>query len=48
MAKLKLYQNEAWLKMMRYEKKLSPEEIAKVAGCHENSVRSYMKKYGIR
>lgn len=48
MSKVKMYQSEAWLRRKFYAEKLSPEEIAKLAGCSARNIRIYMTKFGIK
>lgn len=47
MAKLKLYESDAWLRMMYSTKRMSIDEMAEAAKCSPNSIRKGLKRLGL-
>lgn len=43
----KLYKSKEWLFYMRHNKKLTPVEIAKIAGVSHQTIYNKLKEFGI-
>lgn len=43
----KLYNSREWLFYMRHNKKMTPTEIAKVAGASPQTIYNKLKEFGI-
>lgn len=44
MAKIKLYESDAWLRLQFVTKKKTIDEIAEMCGCSHNTIRTRLKK----
>lgn len=47
MPRVKLYQNEKWLRMQFLINRKTIKEIADELGCSQNSVRENLKRFGL-
>jgi hypothetical protein len=47
MKRIRIYESEAWLKMNFLLRGFTIKEMADMARCSENTIRTNLKKYGI-
>lgn len=47
MARVKIYQSEAWLRRQLYVNKLSEEEIAELAGTSQATISRWLNHFGL-
>lgn len=47
MRRIKIYESEAWLKTNFLLKGFTIREMANMARCSENTIRTNLKKYGL-